>query len=91
MVTLCVKPVEVDMIFLKYSLTRMLLCFQLRLVSPKHNLRGNRSSNLSADPDMREQGKHFMKKSKYVVGEKSNILLQLPSFTLKQINMSSIN
>ena len=32
-----------------------LLCFQLSLLSPKHNLRGNRSSNLSAEPDKREQ------------------------------------
>ena len=61
--------------FMKYSLACMLLCFQLSLLSPKHNLRGNRSTNLSADPDMREQGKHFMK-SKYAVGENFAIWLK---------------
>ena len=58
--------------FMKYSLTCMLLCFQLSLLSPKHNLRGNRSTNLSADPDMREQGERLHEAKIFAVGENLN-------------------
>ena len=56
----------------------MLLCFQ-PVLSPKHNLRGNRSTNPSTATVRQEgaDGEHFMKPKYILPGGKYGILVQL--------------